>query len=121
MNIICFPKDIANKILNNINEIKISERKKIWKHIHTELFKGYILEETGKLVVFKSGSIILTWSIEYFKNLKNKWPDICNDIIKQSKIEPNNYLNFNESHISEEELKDIDYHWIIRIPKLVPY
>lgn len=119
MNIIGLPRDIANKILSYINEIKISERKKIWNKVHTELFKGYILEETGKLVVFKSGSIILTWNIEYFKNLKNKWPDICKDIIKKSNVEPNNYLNFNDSDISEGELKDIDYHWIIRIPKLI--
>ena len=53
MNIIDLPKDIAKKILNNVNEIKISERKKIWRKVHTELFKGYILEETGKLVMFR--------------------------------------------------------------------
>ena len=39
MDITKSPKEIAKKIINNTNEIKISEKQKIWKYIHDELLK----------------------------------------------------------------------------------
>ena len=119
MDIKKFPKDISNKILNYVIEINISKRKKIWNKIHSELFKGYFIEEKGTQLIFRSSMLRITYNKELFNKLLNECPIIFEEILNESNIMPNNYLNYNDSYISEVELKDIDYYWIIRIPKLI--
>ena len=121
MDITKLPKEIANKIINNTNEIKISEKQKIWKYIHDELIKGYTIEENGNLIIFHFNKR-LTYAMKSFTNCKKKWVEIYHNIIKRSYVEPNNYLNYtDESFVSSIELKYIDYYWIERIPRLVSY
>lgn len=120
MDIIELPKDVANKILNNIIEIKISEKKKKWRKIHGQLFKGYIMEGKGNLIIFKN-DIEISYDLKRLYKFESKWPEMCEKILKDSNVEPSNYLDYNNSYVSDVEFKDIDYYWIIRIPKLISY
>ena len=117
------PIDISNKIIDYAISINISQNKNKMMNVHSQLFNGYWIECINNIMILKT-----IYNYEFLGNnniyiLGNKLLNKNIEIPKKfiNKILPYNYLNYIDNNISSIELKDIEYEWIIRIPKLTYY
>ena len=120
------PIDIANKILNYAISIEVYKQSEKKKNVNNELFNGYWIEENENQIILKT-----SYDYEIFghknyytlfdsrlskSNRKNILNQIPRHIVKD--ILPCNFLNYTDSKVSSDELKNVEYEWITRIPKL---
>lgn len=115
------PKDIANKIINYIVLINVAEKSNKMRYVNSELFNGYWIEEENGKVILKSSFKHECLGYERFYTLGYKKYGEMFEIPKKIKNKimlPNNFLSYSDSKVSSIELKDIEYEWVTRLPRL---
>ena len=113
-----------NKIINYIVLINVAEKSNKMKYVNSELFNGYWIEEKKDKAILKTSYNCKFLGYKNFFTLGYKKYSKKLKIPKKIKEKitfTNNFLYYNDGKVSSIELKDIEYEWAIRLPKLESY
>ena len=115
------PKDLANKIINYVILLNVAEKSNKMRYVNSELFNGYWIEDKKDKVILKTSFNYKCLGYKSFFTLGYKKYSKKFEIpkkIKEKILSPNNFLCYNDGKVSSIELKDIEYEWATRLPKL---